>query len=162
VRTLRLRALATLTVLGLALNTITTGAQQARPAPKPAAPANTQKTVRTAFYAFTMTTQPGLLPAPERRRAGGSLALLGDGFLVVTATGDFYQLSWNNGANTLRAQKLPMTVPFNRPALLKASGAGAVTGAGPAQAAAASTAAAASGRTPGISIIADPERRCCP
>ena len=72
-----------------------------------------------------MTTQPGLLPAPERRRAGGSLAVLGDGFLVVTATGDFYGLSWNNGANTLRAQKLPLTVPFNRPALLKASGAGA-------------------------------------
>ena len=125
-----MRALATLIVLGLALNTIAVGAKQARPAAKPAAkpaapPAKTEKTVRTAFYAFTMTTQPGLLPAPERRRAGGALAPLGDGFLVVTATGDFYRLTWNNGANTLRAQKLPMTVPFNRPALLKASGAGA-------------------------------------
>ncbi len=125
-----MRALATLIVLGLALNTIAVDAKQARPAAKPAAkppapPAKTEKTVRTAFYAFTMTTQPGLLPAPERRRAGGALAPLGDGFLVVTATGDFYRLTWNNGANTLRAQKLPMTVPFNRPALLKASGAGA-------------------------------------
>ena len=120
-----MRALATAIVFGLAL-TIPARAQQPRPAAKPAArPANTEKTVRTAFYTFTMTTQPSLLPAPERRRAGGSLAVLGDGFLVVTATGDFYQLSWTADTNTLRAQKLPLSVPFNRPALLKASGAGA-------------------------------------
>jgi hypothetical protein len=119
-------ALAALIVLGFALNTIAVGAQRARPAPKPAAtPANTEKTVSTAFYSFTMTTQPGLLPAPDRARAGGSLASLGDGFLVVTAIGDFYRLSWANGANALRAQKLPMSLPFKRSELLKASGAGA-------------------------------------
>lgn len=125
--TLRVRALAVLLLFGLALNvTAAARAQQARPAAKPAAPpASIEKAVRTAFYTLTMTTQPRLLPAPDRRRAGGSLATLGDGFLVVTATGDFYQLSWVNGSNTLRAQKLPMSVPFNRPELLKASGAGA-------------------------------------
>jgi hypothetical protein len=125
VRTLCMRALATAIVFGLVL-TIPAHAQQPRPAAKPAArPANTEKTVRTAFYTFSMITQPGLLPAPERRRAGGSLARLGDDFLVVTATGDFYRLSWAASANTLRAEKLPLSVPFNRPALLKASGTGA-------------------------------------
>jgi hypothetical protein len=118
-------ALATV-LLALTLNVTGLPAQQARPAPKPAAPpANTEKSVRTAFYTFTMTTQPGLLPAPDRRRAGGSLAALDDGFLVVTAAGEFYRLSWAPGSNTVRAQKLPLSVPFNRPALLKASGAGA-------------------------------------
>jgi hypothetical protein len=120
------RALAALLLLGLAFNIAAARAQQARPAPKPAAPSpNTEKTVRTAFYAFTMTTQPGLLPAPDRRRAGGSLTTLGDGFLVVTAVGDFYRLAWADKSNTLRAQKLSLSVPFNRPALLKASGADA-------------------------------------
>lgn len=125
--TLRVRALAVLLLSGLALNvTAAARAQQARPAAKPAPPpANIEKAVRTAFYTLTMTTQPRLLPAPDRRRAGGSLATLGDGFLVVTATGDFYQLSWVNASNTLRAQKLPLSVPFNRSELLKASGAGA-------------------------------------
>jgi hypothetical protein len=126
VTTLKVRALAVLLLFGLALNIAAVRAQQARPAAKPAArPANIEKAVRTAFYALTMTTQPRLLPAPDRRRAGGSLAALGDGFLVVTATGDFYQLSWVEGSNTLRAQKLPLSVPFNRPELLKASGPGA-------------------------------------
>jgi aldose sugar dehydrogenase len=130
VRTHRTRALAALITLGLALNMTAVRAQQGRPAAQPAAkparpPANTEKTVRTAFYTFTMTTQPGLLPAPDRRRAGGSIALLGDGFLVVTSIGDFYRLSWAGNGNTFRAQKLPLSVPFNRPALLKESGAGA-------------------------------------
>ena len=126
VRTDRRRALATLITIALALSTSAVRAQQARPAPKPAAPpANTEKSVKTAFYTFTMTTQPGLLPAPDRRRAGGSIAALGDGFLVVTAIGDFYRLSWATNGNTFRAQKLPVSVPFNRPALVKESGAGA-------------------------------------
>jgi hypothetical protein len=118
----------TVLLLAVALNFSAVRAQQAkpRPAPKPAAPpATTEKTLRTAFYTFTMTTQPGLLPAPDRRRAGGSIAALGSDFLVVTATGEFYRLSWVTGSNTVRAQKLPLSVPFNRPALLKASGAGA-------------------------------------
>src|SRR5690349_8339860 len=130
VRTYRTRALATLIAAGLALNIVAARAQQARPAPKPApkpapAPATTEKTIRSAFYAFTMTSQPGLLPAPDRRRAGGSIALLGDGVLVVTAIGDFYRLSWAANGNTFRAEKLPLSVPFNRPALVKESGAGA-------------------------------------
>ena len=105
-------------------------AQQAPPAAKPAAKpaarsANTQKSIRTAFYTFTMTTQPGLLPAPDRRRAGGSIAVLGDSFLVVTATGDFYRLSWAGASNILRAQKLASSLPFERQALIKESGTGA-------------------------------------
>ena len=128
VRTHRTRALATLIGAALALHVVSVDAQQARPAPKPAskpAAANTEKTIRSAFYTFTMTTQPGLLPAPDRRRAGGSIALLGDGVLVVTAVGDFYRLSWAASGNTFRAEKLALSVPFNRPALVKESGAGA-------------------------------------
>lgn len=130
VRILRTRALATLVAVGLAMNVIAGRAEQAKPAPKPAPkpaspPANTEKTVRTAFYTFTMTTQPGLLPAPDRRRAGGSIDLLGDGVLVVTAIGDFYRLAWAANGNTFRAEKLPLSVPFNRPALVKESGVGA-------------------------------------
>jgi glucose/arabinose dehydrogenase len=125
VRTHRTRVLTTLITALLALNAIPVRAQQARPARKPAPPANTEKSIRTAFYTFTMTTQPALLPAPDRRRAGGSIAVLGDGFLVVTAIGDFYRLSWVPNGNTLRAQKLPLSVPFNRLALLKESGEGA-------------------------------------
>jgi hypothetical protein len=126
VPTLRKRALAAVAALGLALNITAVRAQQPRPAAKPAAPpATTEKSIRTAFYTFSMTTQPRMLPAPDRRRAGGSIAALGDDFLVVTATGEFYRLAWTPGSNTLRAQKLPLSVPFNRPALLKASGAGA-------------------------------------
>jgi hypothetical protein len=126
VTTLRVRALAALLLFGPALNITAALAQQARPAAKPATrPANVEKAVKTAFYTLTMTTQPGLLPAPDRRRAGGALEALGDGFLVVTARGDFYRLSWVEGSNTLRAQKLPLSVPFNRPELLKSSGAGA-------------------------------------
>ena len=119
-------ALAILMALALTSSVAITQAQQARPAAKPAsAPSNSEKQVRTAFYTFTMTTQPGLLPAPDRRRAGGSLAALGDGFLVVTAAGDFYRLSWAPNSTMLRAQRLPLSLPFNRPALLKGSGAGA-------------------------------------
>ena len=114
-----------LIALGLTLSVSSALAQQARPVPRPApkAAAVTEKTVRTALYTLTMTTQPGLLPAPDRRRAGGALTAFGDGFLVVTAAGDFYRLSWETGTNTLRAEKIPLSVPFNRPQLMKASGA---------------------------------------
>jgi hypothetical protein len=127
---LPLRALAALAILGMVVHVGVVRAQQpkpaaAKPAAKPAAPANPEKSIRTAFYTLTMTTQPALLPAPDRRRAGGSIAALGDGFLVVTATGDFYQLSWAKTGHTFTAQKLAFSLPFNRPALLKASGAGA-------------------------------------
>src|SRR5688500_10927308 len=116
-RETRTRALAVLVGLGLALNFVAVRALQAwaPDAAWPAArPASSEKTLRTAFYTFTMTTQPGLLPAPDRRRAGGSIAALGSDFLVVTATGDFYRLWWVNGANKLQTQKLPLSVPFTR------------------------------------------------
>jgi glucose/arabinose dehydrogenase len=46
---------------------------------------------------------------------------LGDGFLLVTAAGDFFRLSWKPGGDTIGAERLSLAVPFNRPELLKAS-----------------------------------------
>jgi hypothetical protein len=83
------------------------------------------RTIKSADYTFTLTTHSGLVPPAERRRAGGSIAAAGDDIVVVTAIGDFYRLTWVPGSNTLKSQKLPLTAPFNRTALLKESGAGA-------------------------------------
>jgi aldose sugar dehydrogenase len=91
--------------------------------PPPAPPPNPQRNIRSAFYNFTLTTYTGLVPPPDRQRAGGSLTPLGDGFLLVTAAGDFYRLSWVQGADTLQAEKISLTVPFNRAEMLAASSA---------------------------------------
>lgn len=91
------------------------GAQQTQ---KPDPP----KTIRSVDYTFTVAVEAGLVPPPDRRRAGGSIAVLGDGFIVVTAAGDFYRLTWVPGSNTLKSQKLALTAPFNRAALFKESG----------------------------------------
>ena len=98
-----------------------TPASAAPPAATP--PANPQRNIRSAFYNFTLTTYAGLVPPPDRQRAGGSLTPLGDGFLLVTAAGDFYRLSWAQGAGTLQAEKISLTVPFNRAEMLAASSA---------------------------------------
>ena len=87
------------------------------------APAHPQRNIPSAFYAFTLTTYAGLVPPPDRQRAGGSLTPLGDGFLLVTAAGDFYRLSWAQDADTLVAEKISLTVPFNRAEMLSASSA---------------------------------------
>ena len=87
------------------------------------APAHPQRNIHSAFYNFTLTTYAGLVPPPDRQRAGGSLTPLGDGFLLVTAAGDFYRLSWAQGADTLVAEKISLTVPFNRAEMLSASSA---------------------------------------
>jgi hypothetical protein len=94
-------------------------------APAPSSEPETERTIRSAYYTFTLTPHPELVPPAARRRAGGSLTRLGDGFLVVTAVGEFYRLSWEPGTNALRADRLPLSAPFNRDALLKASGTGA-------------------------------------
>ena len=41
----------------------------------------------------------------------------------MTAAGDFYRLSWAQGADTLQAEKISLTVPFNRAEMLAASSA---------------------------------------
>ena len=87
------------------------------------APANPQRNIRSAFYNFTLTTYAGLVPPPDRQRAGGSLTPLGEGFLLVTAAGEFYRLSWAPGADTLQAEKMSLAAPFNRAEMLAASSA---------------------------------------
>jgi hypothetical protein len=96
---------------------------QAPPQAAPAPPPNPQRTIRSAFYNFTLTTYAGLVPPPDRPRAGGSLSPLGDGFLLVTAAGDLFRLSWQPDTDTITAERLPFSVPFNRAELLKATSA---------------------------------------
>ena len=97
---------------------------QSSTSPAAATPAeNRERIVRSALYDFTLTTHAGLVPPPDRPRAGGSIAAYGDGFLLVTAAGDFFRLWWAPENTTLRAERLPASVPFNRGALLDASNA---------------------------------------
>ena len=84
---------------------------------------NPQRNIRSAFYTFTLTTYAGLVPPPDRPRAGGSVAAFRDGFLLVTAAGDFFRLSWQPGSDSITAERLPLTVPINRADLLEASSA---------------------------------------
>jgi hypothetical protein len=93
------------------------------PASPPAPPPNPQRNIRSAFYNFTLMTYAGLVPPPDRPRAGGSVAAFRDGFLLVTAAGDFFRLSWQPGTDSITAERLPVSVPFNRADLLKASSA---------------------------------------
>ncbi|NOT44518.1 MAG: hypothetical protein HOP14_07950 [Acidobacteria bacterium] len=88
-------------------------------APAPAAPV----TVGSALYTFTATTYPDLVPPPDRPRAGGSLTTFGDDFLLATAAGELYRLSWD-GEGPLRSTLLPVRLPFDRQALVEAAGAG--------------------------------------
>jgi hypothetical protein len=89
-----------------------------RVSPAPAKPAVTTRKISSAYYLLTLTGQPTLVPPPDRPRAGGAIAAFGDGFLLVNATGELYRLSWVSGVNTLRSERLPFSVPFNRKELL--------------------------------------------
>jgi aldose sugar dehydrogenase len=89
----------------------------------PVTPPNPQRSIRSAFYPFTLTTYPTLVPPPDRQRAGGSLSPFDDGFLLLTAAGEFFRLSWQPDSDSIRADRLPVSVPFNRADLLAASGA---------------------------------------
>lgn len=109
-----MRPLLSTVLLALLAGVAGLGAQTQKPVPP--------RTIRSVDYTFTVAVQAGLVPPPDRRRAGGSIAVLGDGFLVVTAAGDFYRLTWVAGSDTLKSQKLALTLPFNRLALLKESG----------------------------------------
>jgi hypothetical protein len=98
-------------------NVPATTAEAPPPAPE------TERDVRTAFYNLTLKVHLGMAPPPDRPRAGGSLAALRDGFLLVTAAGEFYRVTWNGDA--LRSERLPLVLPFHRQALIAESGAGA-------------------------------------
>ena len=114
------RALSTRSDDGVALfsgdASLSTGNLSAAPPPAP----DIVRSIPSAFYTFTLTVQPGLVPPPDRERAGGSLTALGDGFLLTTAAGDFYRLSWDPGTDILTSERLPFSVPFNRDAFLEA------------------------------------------
>jgi len=97
----------------------TSGAKPTR-ALAPAQPSVTKKKVGSTYYTLTLATHSALVPAPDRPRAGGAVATYGDGFLLVTAAGEFYRLSWEAGAGTLKSERLPLVVPFNRKDLLAA------------------------------------------
>jgi len=98
-------------------------AAEGAPASPPAPPPNPQRNIRSAFYNFKVMTYAGLVPPPDRPRAGGAVAAFRDGFLLVTAAGDFFRLSWQPGTDSITAERLPVSVPFNRADLLRASSA---------------------------------------
>ena len=90
--------------------------QQVAPSVAPSATSKpaTSRHVGSAFYNLTLTAYPALVPPPDRPRAGGSVAAFGDGFLLVTAAGEFYRLSWGPATNTLQSEPLGFSAPFNR------------------------------------------------
>jgi hypothetical protein len=120
-------ALAVLAVaIGIvALTPSSSGDNASSGAVAPSSAPDIERAIPSMYYTLTLTVHQGLVPAPERRRAGGSLAAFGDGFVVVTAAGDFYRLSWEAGATRLRSDRLHVVAPFNRSALLEAVGAAA-------------------------------------
>ena len=49
---------------------------------------------------------------------GGALVAYGDGFLLVTGSGEVYRLSWDPVVDSLRAVRLPLPPPMDRQAFL--------------------------------------------
>jgi cytochrome c2 len=68
--------------------------------------------IRTALNAIEVTTCHGLL-APVKSDGGG-IVKYGDGFLLMTGSGEFYRLEWQAGQNPLKATRLPLPAPMDR------------------------------------------------
>ncbi len=49
---------------------------------------------------------------------GGALARWGEGFLLVTGSGEFYRLDWKPDGNALVARRLPLPAPMDRESFL--------------------------------------------
>lgn len=50
--------------------------------------------------------------APRSR--GGGIAILGDGYLLVTGDGDLFRIEWTQARDELQVTELPLRVPMNR------------------------------------------------
>jgi cytochrome c2 len=49
---------------------------------------------------------------------GGAITRYGDGFLLVTGSGEIYRLEWEPGKNALKSTRLPLSAPMDREAFL--------------------------------------------
>lgn len=65
--------------------------------------------VSTALLPLKFVHQRGLVDAGETQ--GGAIARLGDAFILATAKGALYQLSWNAADSLLHATRLSISVP---------------------------------------------------
>ncbi len=79
----------------------------------------------TALRAIAIRYQPGLTGPVAGD--GGAIAALGDGFVVVTGRGAIFRLSWDSTRTALRSERLPVSVPIDRPAFLADWGADSTT-----------------------------------
>jgi cytochrome c2 len=83
---------------------------------KTAGPGPKDRVVWTALNAVSVTYLRKLLDPVESR--GGGISKYGDGFLLVTGSGEIYRLEWEPGKNTLRSTRLPLSAPMDRKAFL--------------------------------------------
>jgi len=85
------------------------------------APASSQsgpqeRILATALHGVLATYHSGLVEPLVSD--GGGIEALGDGFLLVTGSADFYRLDWSADGNALRSQHLSLPAPFDREAFL--------------------------------------------
>ncbi len=83
---------------------------------KTAAPGPKDHVIRTALNAVSVTYLRNLLDPVKGD--GGAITRYGDGFLLVTGSGEIYRLEWEPGKNALRSTRLPLSAPMDRKAFL--------------------------------------------
>lgn len=79
-------------------------------------PGPKDRVVWTALNAVSVTYLRKLLDPVESE--GGGISKYGDGFLLVTGSGEIYRLEWEPGKNVLRPARLPFSVPMDRKTFL--------------------------------------------
>lgn len=81
--------------------------------PAEASVAAAARTLLTSHGAVTATTYSARIPMPSR---GGGIAAYDDGYILATADGDVYRLTWPGSTDSLAVSALPFHVPMNRAA----------------------------------------------
>ncbi len=70
-----------------------------------------QNVIDSAFYLLRMVEYAGGIPRPSVR--GGGMDVFGDGFIVVTGEGTFYEATFSDGDTDLEVRELRMRAPSN-------------------------------------------------
>lgn len=104
--------------LGLLALVVTTGAFVAIGVSlsnaKISAPGPQDHVIPTALNAVSVAYLRNLLDPVESD--GGAVTRYGDGFMLVTGSGEIYRLEWESGGNSLRSTRLPLSAPMDRKA----------------------------------------------
>ncbi len=80
------------------------------------APVEQNKTLWTSLNSVVVTYCRGLV-APVTSD-GGAIVKYGEGFLLVTGSGEFYRLEWSEGPLPLKSTRLSLPAPMDRAAML--------------------------------------------